>query len=63
MDQAKNQNEIVKEAAKKVQMALSEMNGEIKEGDIHRISVANDRVQKMSLSMKGELHKLAGYDV
>jgi hypothetical protein len=60
---SKKEQEAVKQAAKWVVRALDEMNGAIKAGDVSRLSVANDRVQKQSSSMKTQLRRLAGYEL
>jgi hypothetical protein len=62
MDQTKTEEEAIKEAAQWVIRALDEMNAAIKEGNIQRISIANDRVEKKSMSMKNELRRLAHFN-
>jgi hypothetical protein len=64
MDQPQTLKEkkAIKEAAQWVANALSEMDAAIKAGDIQRMSIANDRVERKSSCMKNELRRLAGFN-
>jgi hypothetical protein len=62
MDEETRKIQALNEAAEWVTRALDEMNAAIREGNIQRISVANDRVEQRSSSMKKELRRLANFN-
>lgn len=61
MERTDKRDERASEVGKEVIATLDEMRAAVREGDVQRIAVCNDRIIKVSTKVQGTLHELAGY--